>query len=93
MTHPRPRNARLMIAQKVLARCGLSRAQIARDTGFNESTIWSWVKGKRVPGPDSLVKLADGLELRGGELQGLAEELRKAAEERETARVQMDPRD
>ena len=83
LIQPRTGNARLMIAQKVLARCGLSRAQVARDTGLNESTIWAWVKGKRVPGPDSLLKLAAGLERRGGDLQALADDLRKAAKELE----------
>jgi transcriptional regulator with XRE-family HTH domain len=69
----------MALAQKILARCGLSRAQLARDTGLNESTIWAWVKGKRAPGPDSLLKLAEGLERRGGELVKLAEQLRKEA--------------
>ena len=69
-----------MVAQEVLATCGLTRAQIARDTGLNEATIWSWVKGKHVPGPESLEKLAAGLEHRGGELVTLAERLRSEAE-------------
>jgi transcriptional regulator with XRE-family HTH domain len=70
----------MMLAQKILARCGLTRAQLARDTGLNESTIWAWVKGKRAPEPDSLEKLAAGLERRGGELTKLAAELREAGE-------------
>ena len=69
----------MMLAQKILARCGLSRAQLARDTGINESTIWAWVKGKRAPEPESLLKLAEGLERRSGELTKLADQLRKEA--------------
>ena len=72
-----------MIAKQVLTACGLSRAQLARDTGLNESTLWAWIVGRRVPEPESLAKLAEGLERRGGELQDLAAELRKAAGESE----------
>jgi transcriptional regulator with XRE-family HTH domain len=68
-----------MKAQKVLNASGLTRAQIARDSGLNEATIWGWLNGRSVPTPESLEKLAEGLEKRGGELQALAEELRNAA--------------
>ena len=77
------RKRRTMIVKRVLARCGLTRAQLARDSGLNQATIWGWVKGRSAPEPDSLVKLAAGIERRGGELTALAEELRLAAEELE----------
>ena len=48
---------------------------------MNPATIWGWVKGRSVPEPASLLKLAKGLERRGGDLQTLAQELRQAAEE------------
>ena len=53
------------------------------DSGMNPATIWGWVKGRSVPEPASLLKLAKGLERRGGDLQTLAQELRQAAEELE----------
>lgn len=70
-----------MKAKEALDASGLTRAQIARDSGLNEATIWGWLNGRSAPTPESLLKLADGLDRRGGELHDLAEELRKAAGE------------
>lgn len=75
------REARVQIAMEALNASGLTRAQIARDSGLNEATIWGWLNGRSAPTPDSLRKLAEGLERRGGELATLAERLRTAAEE------------
>ncbi len=69
-----------MLVKRILTEAGLTRAQLARDTGLNEATLWAWVTGRRVPEPESLQRLAAGLERRGGELSELAKELRKAAE-------------
>ena len=60
-----------MLVKRVLAEAGLTRAQLARDTGLNEATIWAWVNGRRIPELESLQRLADGLEKRGGNLQAL----------------------
>ena len=68
-----------MLVKKALERSGLSRAQLARDSEISEAALWSWIKGKRVPDPESLRRLAEGLESRSEELQQLAEELREAA--------------
>jgi len=70
-----------MAAQRILKECGLTRAQLARDSGLNEGTLWAWLNGRRTPGPESLLKLADGLEKRGSRLAALAQELRKEAGE------------
>ena len=74
------REARATIVREALNGSGLARAQIARDSGLNEATIWGWLNGRSVPTPESLLRLAEGLERRGGELQALAKELRKTAE-------------
>jgi len=75
------RKRRAMIVKKVLDASGLTRAQVARDSGLNEATIWGWLNGRSVPTPESLRKLASGLEKRGGDLQNLARELREEAGE------------
>lgn len=78
------REARLQIAKEALNASGLTRAQIARDTGLNEATIWGWLNGRSAPTPDSLRKLAEGLEHRSQELHGLAERVRQLAESEAT---------
>ena len=74
--------AMAMIAKRALVESGVSKAQIARDSGLNVATLWRWMKVRTSPTPNSLRKLADGLDRRGGDLQTLAKELRKAAGER-----------
>jgi len=68
-----------MKVREALDASGLTRAQLARDSGLNEATIWGWLNGRSVPTPDSMEKLAVGLERRGGELTELAKKLREAA--------------
>lgn len=55
-----------------------SLEDIAAATGVTYDTLYAWRTGRRKPSPENLAKLADAIERRGGELQVLAEELRKA---------------
>jgi len=69
---------RLAIAQRTLQECGISRAQLARDTGLHQTTLWAWGLGRRVPSPESLEKLAAGLERRSTHLARLAADIMDA---------------
>jgi transcriptional regulator with XRE-family HTH domain len=74
-----PRKARAMKAKTVIEDSGLTRAQIARDSGLSEATVWAWLKETRNPSPDSMRQLAAGLRKRGARLERLADELDRAA--------------
>lgn len=67
-----------MVAKK-LKDSGLTRAQIARDAGLSVAAIDAWISGARTPTPESIEKLAVGLERRAGELSELAGQLRDVA--------------
>lgn len=45
--------------RKLLAKRGLNQTDMARDLGIAETTVSSWMLGKRYPGLKSLQKLAD----------------------------------
>lgn len=55
-----------------------SLEDIAAAAGITYNTLHAWKTGRRNPSPENLAKLADAIERRGGELQALAEELRRA---------------
>ena len=67
-----------MIAQAVQGAAG-SMEELAGETGVTYASLKAWVDGRRNPSPANLVKLADALERRGGEVVKLAEALRKEA--------------
>ena len=67
-----------MIAQAVQGAAG-SMEELAAETGVTYASLKAWVDGRRNPSPANLVKLADALERRGGEVVKLAEALRKEA--------------
>ena len=60
-----------------------SLEDIAAATGVTYNTLYAWKTGRRNPSPENLARLADALERRGGDLQALADDLRKAAKELE----------
>lgn len=47
-----------MIANEILSRSGLTQAELARRAGMPRSVVNSYVRGKREPGADALVRLA-----------------------------------
>jgi transcriptional regulator with XRE-family HTH domain len=55
-----------MLASEILSRSGLSQAELARRAGMPRSVVNAYVRGKREPGADALVRLATagGLELK-----------------------------
>ena len=81
MAEDNAREIRAEVVRRALDESGLSRAQVARDSGLNEATIWGWINGRSIPSPESVARLADALEKRGGALTELARELREAVGE------------
>ena len=55
--------------------------EVADEAGVGYSTLRAWADGRRNPSRENLIRVADVIERRGGDLQTLAEELRTAAEE------------
>ena len=68
---------RVLIEQALDVATG-SLEGIAAETGISYVTLWSWKVGRRNPSPQNLAALADVLDRRGGELRGLAKQLRQA---------------
>lgn len=54
--------------------------ELAAEVGVSYSSLKAWIDGRRNPSRENLARLADAIERRGGELQALAQELRKAGE-------------
>ena len=71
-----------MIGQ-ALRRAAGSLEDLADEVGVTYASLKAWADGRRNPSPENLVRLADALDSRSGDLQELAEGLRKAAEELE----------
>jgi transcriptional regulator with XRE-family HTH domain len=75
-----PSRVHTMIAKALDVTTGDLR-ELAAEVGVSYDTLWAWKSGRRNPSPENLARLADALHRRGGELQALAEELRKEAGE------------
>lgn len=54
--------------------------QLAGEAGISYDTLYSWVKGRRVPRRENVRQLASGLEKRADLLREIAEELNDAVE-------------
>jgi transcriptional regulator with XRE-family HTH domain len=78
------------LAREAIQRSGLTKAQVARDAGLGQATLHAWIASQREPEPDSLDRLAAGLEGRAEELWRLAAGLRRAAAAARTARASDD---
>ncbi len=48
---------------KVLKSKGLSRSEFGRQVGFNKTTVWLYVHGKRDPSLDSLLRMLKVLDM------------------------------
>lgn len=66
-----------MLVARIVDQSCQTRAQLARDAGLSEDTLWSWITGRRNPSPERLRQLAAGLRGRAQKLLDLAEELEK----------------
>lgn len=54
--------------------------QLAEDAGISYDTLYSWVKGRRVPRPENVRQLASGLGKRADLLREIAEDLKGAVD-------------
>ena len=52
--------------------------QLAEESGISYDTLYSWVKGRRVPRSENVRQLASGLEKRADLLREIAEDLHDA---------------
>ena len=66
--------------RSVLEAAPLTIDGLAKEAGISRATLYAWMNGKRNPTSENLAALADALERRGGELQGLAKQLRETTE-------------
>ncbi len=67
------------MVRRILEEAPFSVATLAQEAGISTASIYAWANEKRNPTAENLASLAAVLERRGGELQALADELRKAA--------------
>ena len=65
------------IVREVIEESGIPRTLIAEDAHLSRATIITWLSGTRVPQPESIAQLADGLERRANLLLALVAKLRK----------------
>lgn len=70
-----------MLISRLVKESQVTRTQLAKDAGLSYAALHSWIVGAREPRPESLHQLAAGFKRRAEVLQGLAEELEKAAGE------------
>lgn len=54
--------------------------QLAEESGISYDTLYSWVKGRRVPRSENVRQLASGLERRADLLREIADDLKDAVE-------------
>jgi transcriptional regulator with XRE-family HTH domain len=65
---------------RALAEGPFTIQQLADEAGISYDTLYSWVKGRRVPRPENVRQLASGLEKRADLLREIAEDLKDAVE-------------
>lgn len=65
------------VVREVIEESGLPRTLIAEDAHLSRASIIAWLAGTRVPQPESVVQLADGLERRAKVIQAQVARLRK----------------
>lgn len=69
------------MVQRVLRQSGVVLKQLAEDAAVNYGTLRQWAVGHRTPEPESVERLAVGLERRADRLRDLARELRSGDKE------------
>jgi transcriptional regulator with XRE-family HTH domain len=68
------------VVREVIEESGLPRTLIAEDAHLSRATLVTWLAGTRIPQPESVAQLADGLERRAKQLQLLVAKLRRLLE-------------
>jgi predicted transcriptional regulator len=66
--------------ERALAEGPFTIQQLAGESGISYDTLYSWVKGRRVPRSENVRQLASGLEKRADLLREIAEDLKDAVE-------------
>jgi transcriptional regulator with XRE-family HTH domain len=66
------------VVREVIEESGLPRTLIAEDAHLSRATIITWLAGTRMPQPESVAQLADGMERRAKLLQSLVSRLRRS---------------
>jgi transcriptional regulator with XRE-family HTH domain len=76
-----PQNDRISRAiERALSEGPFTIQQLADEAGVSYDTLYSWVKGRRVPRPGNVRQLASGLTKRSDLLRELADALKDAVE-------------
>jgi transcriptional regulator with XRE-family HTH domain len=65
------------VVREVIEESGLPRTLIAEDANVSRASIIAWLAGTRMPQPESVAQLADGLEKRAKLIQAQVTRLRK----------------
>jgi transcriptional regulator with XRE-family HTH domain len=65
------------VVREVIEESGLPRTLIAEDANLSRASIIAWLAGTRMPQPESVAQLADGLERRAKIIQSQVARLRK----------------
>lgn len=74
-----PQNERITRAiERALSEGPFTIQQLASEAGVSYDTLYSWVKGRRVPRPENVRQLASGLTNRSDLLRELADALNDA---------------
>lgn len=69
-----------MLVRETIAESAVGMRQLAEDAGVSYQTVRAWASGVRVPTPESLQRLAEGLRRRAAILEELANQLEEASE-------------
>lgn len=64
-----------MLIQEALEKGPFSIQDFAEDVGVSYHTLYSWVRGRRTPQPESVKQVAEGLRKRAKKLEELAAKL------------------
>jgi transcriptional regulator with XRE-family HTH domain len=74
-----PQSERITRAiERALSEGPFTIQQLASEAGVSYDTLYSWVRGRRVPRPENVRQLACGLEKRAELLHAIAEDLNAA---------------
>ncbi len=68
-----------MLVKEIIEGSDLPLTLLARDADLSRDTLNSWVSQRRIPAPESVHQLAEGLRKRAARLVELADQLDKAA--------------
>jgi hypothetical protein len=68
-----------MLVKQVIRESDLPLTLLAKDSNLSRAALNTWVSQRRIPAPESVHQLAEGLRKRAARLVELADQLDKAA--------------